>query len=120
MTKYIKRKVTIIFVLIAPIIALCTLGPSSDASAYVQSAKSLFASKCSVCHGNDGSGSTAKGKELKVRNWRISSDVKKMTEAQMVDVTLKGKGKMEGYEKTLGKEKVQTLIAYARELMSKE
>ena len=42
-----------------------------------QSVKSLYASKCAVCHGNDGSANTAKGKELKVRNLR-SEEFKKM------------------------------------------
>jgi hypothetical protein len=34
-------------------------------------------------------------------------------------VMLKGKGKMEGYEKTLGKEKLEQLLAYCRELSNK-
>jgi len=83
-----------------------------------QSVKSLYASKCAVCHGNDGSANTAKGKELKVRNLR-SEEFKKMPDAKALEVMLKGKGKMEGYEKTLGKEKVEQLLAYCRELSNK-
>jgi mono/diheme cytochrome c family protein len=83
-----------------------------------QSVKSLYASKCAVCHGNDGSANTAKGKELKVRNFH-SEEFKKMPDAKALEVLSKGKGKMEGYEKTLGKEKVEQLLAYCRELSNK-
>jgi len=91
---------------------------SSPAAFAFQSVKSLYQSKCAVCHGNDGSANTAKGKELKVRNLR-SEEFKKMTDAKAMEVLLKGKGKMEGYEKTLGKEKLQQLLAYCRELSNK-
>lgn len=90
---------------------------SPSASAY-QSAKSLYASKCAVCHGNDGLGNTAKGKELKVRPFN-SAEFKKMPDPKALELLLKGKGKMEGYEKTLGKEKCEQLLAYCRELSNK-
>jgi mono/diheme cytochrome c family protein len=96
---------------------LAARAPSPPAFAF-QSVKSLYASKCAVCHGNDGSANTAKGKELKVRNLR-SEEFKKMPDAKAMEVLLKGKGKMEGYEKTLGKEKLEQLLAYCRELSNK-
>jgi len=96
---------------------LAARAPSPPTLAF-QSVKSLYASKCAVCHGNDGSADTAKGKELKVRNLR-SEEFKKMPDAKAMEVMLKGKGKMEGYEKTLGKEKLEQLLAYCRELSNK-
>lgn len=105
------------FAAVAMILSLLTLTSSSNA-AYFQSAKSLYQSKCAVCHGNDGSANTAKGKELKVRNLR-SEEFKKMTDAKAMEVLMKGKGKMEGYEKTLGKQKLTELLAYCRELSNK-
>ncbi len=93
------------------------LTPASNA-AYFQTPKSLYASKCAVCHANDGSGATAKGKELKVRSLK-SEEFKKMTDPKAMEILLKGKGKMEGYEKTLGKEKLTQLLAYCRELSNK-
>src|SRR5262245_61204456 len=72
----------------------------------VQSAKSVDASRCAVCHGNCGSANTAKGKELQVRNLR-SEEFKKRPDAKAMEVMLKGKGKREGYEQTLGKEKLE-------------
>ena len=93
------------------------LSPAPTALAF-QSVKSVYASKCAVCHGNDGSGSTAKGKELKVQPF-TSPEFKKLPDAKALEILLKGKGKMEGYEKTLGKEKCEQLLAYCRELGGK-
>ncbi len=74
-----------------------------------------YKAKCASCHGMDGKATTAKGKELKVRAFN-SDEVKKMSDQKLLEVILKGKGKMEGYEKTLGKEKCQALVAYCRNL----
>ena len=100
-------------------LTLSLYASASEPKAFAfQSVKSLYASKCAVCHVNDGSANTAKGRELKVRNLK-SEEFKKMTDAKAMEVMLKGKGKMEGYEKTLGKEKCQELLAYCRELSNK-
>jgi mono/diheme cytochrome c family protein len=117
MTSFAKKTVTAIFATTVLTLSLSALATSPTASAF-QSVKSLYASKCAVCHGNDGSANTAKGKELKVRNLR-SEEFKKMPDAKAMEVMLKGKGKMEGYEKTLGKEKLEQLLAYCRELSNK-
>ena len=117
MTSLAKKTVTTIFAGAVLTLSLSALALSPSALA-VQSMKSLYASKCAVCHGNDGSANTAKGKELKVRNLR-SEEFKKMSDAKAMEVMLKGKGKMEGYEKTLGKEKLEQLLAYCRELSNK-
>ncbi len=118
MTKFTRKTIFLGFIAAALIVVATTTTQSTDA-AYFQSAKSLFASKCSVCHGNDGTGNTAKGKEVKARNWKTDPEVKKMTDAKMLEIVLKGKGKMEAYEKTLGKEKVEMLVTYGKELMGK-
>jgi mono/diheme cytochrome c family protein len=117
MTSFAKKTVTTIFAATVLTLSLSALALSPPALA-VQSVKSLYASKCAVCHGNDGSANTAKGKELKVRNLR-SEEFKKMPDAKAMEVMMKGKGKMEGYEKTLGKEKLEQLLAYCRELSNK-
>ena len=117
MISFAKKTFVAIFATAVLTLSLSALAPSHAAVAF-QSAKSIYASKCAVCHGNDGSANTAKGKELKVRNLR-SEEFKKMPDAKAMEVMLKGKGKMEGYEKTLGKEKLEQLLAYCRELSNK-
>jgi cytochrome c553 len=76
---------------------------------------SAYKAKCASCHGMDGNANTAKGKELKVRAFS-SAEVKGMSDQKLLEVILKGKGKMQGYEKSLGKEKCQALVAYCRSL----
>jgi mono/diheme cytochrome c family protein len=106
-------------VLMLSLFAALALTASSSQALAFQSVKSVYASKCAVCHGNDGTANTAKGKELKVRNF-TSDEFKKMPDAKAMEVLLKGKGKMEAYEKTLGKEKLEQLLAYCRELSNKK
>ena len=108
-----KMIVTTLTVSALGLVAL--LPTSSQATAVFDETSTLFKSKCSSCHGMDGKGATAKGKELKVRAFG-SPEVKGMSDAKLLDAILKGKGKMEGYEKTLGKEKAQALVAYCRSL----
>jgi mono/diheme cytochrome c family protein len=121
MTSFAKK--TVVAIIATAVLTISLSAPlsarfPSPPTLAFQSMKSLYASKCAVCHGNDGSANTAKGKELKVRNLR-SEEFKKMPDAKAMEVLLKGKGKMEGYEKTLGKEKLEQLLAYCRELSNK-
>ncbi|MBO0726339.1 MAG: cytochrome c [Blastocatellia bacterium] len=114
-TVVVKFATTVLTLTIFAALAMTT--SSAPAHAF-QSVKSVYASKCAVCHGNDGTANTAKGKELKVRNF-TSDEFKKMPDAKAMEVLMKGKGKMEAYEKTLGKEKLEQLLAYCRELSKK-
>jgi mono/diheme cytochrome c family protein len=117
MNSFAKKTVVAIGAATVLTFALSASISTPTASAF-QSVKSLYQSKCAVCHGNDGRANTAKGKETKTRDFR-SEEFKKMTDAKALEVLMKGKNKMEGYEKTLGKEKLQQLLAYCRELSNK-
>jgi mono/diheme cytochrome c family protein len=122
MTSFARKTVVTKFataVLTLSLFAALAVTMSSPPALAFQSVKSLYASKCAVCHGNDGTANTAKGKELKTRSLK-SDEFKKMTDAKAMEVLIKGKGKMEGYEKTLGKEKLEQLLAYCRELSNKQ
>ena len=92
---------------------------SSSPAAPPASAQDVYLDKCAICHGKDGSGNTAKGKKLNVKDVR-SPEVQKMSEAQLAEIITKGKGKdMDGFEKELGKETCQKLAAYMRDLAKK-
>ena len=77
-----------------------------------------YKAKCASCHGADGSGSTAPGKALKVRDLR-SADVQKQSDDQLFAIVAKGKEKMPGYEKTLGADTCKALVAHIRKLAGK-
>ena len=86
------------------------------AAAPPASAQDVYLDKCSVCHGQDGAGNTAKGRKLKVKNVR-SPEVQKMGEAEMIEIVGKGKGKdMDGFEKELGADTVKQVVGYYRTL----
>jgi mono/diheme cytochrome c family protein len=77
--------------------------------------EALFKAKCAMCHGADGSGNTAMGKKLQVRDLR-SGAVQSQSDAALLGIITKGKGKMPAYEKSLGSGKCQELLAYVRQL----
>jgi len=91
---------------------------SAGASVAPADAAATYKSKCASCHGADGSGQTAAGKNLKIKDMR-SAEVQKLSDAQLFEITAKGKGKMPGYEKTLGAETCKALVAHVRKLAGK-
>jgi cytochrome c6 len=80
--------------------------------------ETLFKTKCAMCHAADGSGKTAMGEKLKVRDLR-SDEVQKQKDAELGQSITKGKNKMPAYEGKLSKEEVAKLVAYIRELGKK-
>lgn len=72
-----------------------------------------YKAKCASCHGADGSGSTATGKKLKVRDLS-SEDVQKLTDDELTKVIAGGKGKMPGYAKKLSADQIKALVALIR------
>jgi mono/diheme cytochrome c family protein len=82
-------------------------------------AASVYKARCAVCHGADGSGNTAVGKNMSLRDLR-SADVQKQTDEQLFEITAKGKNKMPGYEKSLKEAQIKDLVAYIRDLAKKK
>lgn len=87
---------------------------SSAGSPIFDDAAITFKTKCASCHGLDGSGNTAAGKKLSVRDLR-SPEVKKMSDAQMNTIITKGKGKMPA-AKTLSADQITQLVAHIRSI----
>ncbi len=88
------------------------------APAAVEDVGTTFKVKCASCHGADGSGSSAVGKKMGLRDLR-SAEVQKQSDAQLQTIIGKGKGKMTGYEKSLGADQVKALVGYVRQLGKK-
>src|SRR5262245_37993815 len=77
-----------------------------------------YKSKCASGQGDNGNGQTATGKTLKRRDLR-SAEVQGLSDEQLYEIIAKGKGKMPGYEKTLGGDTSKALAAYVRQLAGK-
>jgi cytochrome c6 len=77
-----------------------------------------FKAKCAACHGADGTGSTATGKALKVRDL-ASPDVQSQSDAQLTEIVTNGKNKMPAYKGKLTDDQIKGLVAYIRELAKK-
>jgi mono/diheme cytochrome c family protein len=113
-----KRNVLALVASLVTVTALAvTLLPERSEGAAVTSADAAatYKAKCASCHGADGSGKTATGKRLKLRDLG-SPDVQKLTDDQLLAIISKGKGKMPGYQKSLGADTCKALVAYMRQL----
>jgi cytochrome c6 len=88
---------------------------ASAAGVRAQEAADLFKSKCQVCHGADGKGDTAAGKKLGVKDFH-APEVTKMSDAELIEITKKGKDKMPSYDKKLTDDQIKQLVKYIRTL----
>jgi cytochrome c6 len=96
------------------LVAVMMLGAVSCALAQDDVA-ALYKTKCQVCHGADGKGDTPAGKKLEVKDFH-SPEVAKMSDAELIDITHKGKGKMQGYDKKITDGQIKALIQYIHSL----
>ena len=103
-----KTRSLVILTALALFLSLPAMAAGPDGAA-------IYKSKCTACHGADGSGQTPVGKSMKIRDLR-SPEVQKQTDVQLTDVIAGGKGKMQGYGKTLSTADIQALIAHIRTL----
>jgi cytochrome c6 len=85
-------------------IAMCA------SSAIAQDAAATYKAKCAMCHGADG-----KGGKMGTRDF-ASADVKAESDAQLIDIVTKGKGKMPSYGGKLKDTEIKDLVGYIRTL----
>jgi cytochrome c6 len=110
-------KTVVVGVMTFAILALVILFQTSSQAAGTTAGNGgeTFKAKCVACHGADGTGNTPAGKAMKVRNL-ASAEVQGQTDAQLYEIIAKGKGKMKGFEATLGADKCKELVAFVRTL----
>jgi mono/diheme cytochrome c family protein len=87
----------------------------AGASGRAEDTAALYKAKCAACHGPDGKGNTAAGKKLGVRDFH-APEVAKMSDAELFDITKKGKEKMPAYDKKLTDDQIKDLVKYIRGL----
>jgi cytochrome c6 len=98
-----KRK---IFVFATIIVASAAVGVAADAAAN-------WNQLCASCHGKDGSGNTAMGKKLGLKDY---SKEQSFSDAEATNIIKNGKGKMKGYKDKLSDADVKALVSYVRSL----
>ena len=111
-THMLLNRPTILSFCIALALAAFNINRSSAAAA---TGADTFKSKCATCHGPDGSGSTAMGQRLKVRDL-TSPDVQKQSDADLTAIITNGKPPMPAYGKSLSSADIHELVAYIRTL----
>jgi mono/diheme cytochrome c family protein len=87
------------------------LAVALPAAAFAADGAAIYKTKCNACHGPDGSGQTAVGKNLKVKALG-SPEVQKMTDAEITKVLTEGKGKMPAAK--LAADDMKAVIGFVR------
>ena len=86
---------------------------SSTAGLAQSSAQALYKEKCMNCHGPSGLADGVVGKLMKVKP--ISDpEVKKLTEAEMIQMVRTGAGKMQPYKGELTDAQIKATVDYLR------
>lgn len=106
------RLAVVVFLLFAMLLLVIPAGKADDTAA-------LYKSKCAMCHAADGSGDNPTGKAMKVTDLR-SEEVQKKTDAQLIESTTNGKGKMTAFKGKLTDAQIKDLVKYVRELAKKK
>lgn len=81
-------------------------------------AGALYKSRCSPCHGQDGSGNTPMGKKLNARPLG-SDEVQKQSDAALSQTISAGKGKMPAFASKMTPAEVQEVVKYIRTFAKK-
>ena len=86
---------------------------ASSGAAFAADGAALWTQNCASCHGKDGSGNTAMGKKLGVKDYTKSQS---FSDAEATNVIANGKGKMKAYKGKLSDADIKALVAYVRSL----
>lgn len=91
-----------------------TMGASAQEHAAAPAAKSLFSSRCAMCHGADGHGSDM-GKSLHVKDL-TSKEVQSESDAELAHLIATGKNNMPPFKDSLKEDEIHGLVQYLRTL----
>ena len=85
-------------------------------------AKKMYGYDCAMCHGahGDGKGDLVASMSLTMKDWREPASLSNISDGEIYDIIVKGKGKMVGEGDRLPAEKVWHLINYVRSFAKKD
>lgn len=70
-----------------------------------------YKAKCAMCHGADGLAATGMGKTMNIKSFKDPAQVK-LTDAELIAATTKGKGKMPAYAGKLTDPQIKEVVVY--------
>jgi mono/diheme cytochrome c family protein len=80
-----------------------------------ETAAETYKTTCAMCHGADGKGDTALGKNLHAKDL-TSDEVQKQSDAELSTIIVKGKENMPGFEGRLTPVQIKGLVKFIRSL----
>jgi mono/diheme cytochrome c family protein len=84
------------------------------AACFAQSSgEAVYKQKCQTCHGADGLANSGAGKVMRVKPI-TDPQVKKLSETEMIELTLNGKGKMQAWKGELTSAQIKGSVDYFR------
>ena len=85
-------------------------------------AKKLFGYDCAMCHGpaGDGKGDLAASTGMKVGDWRDSAKLEALSDHEIFEIIMRGKGRMVGEADRYPADTVWELVNYVRTFAKKE
>ncbi len=86
------------------------LGIAAYAAEKQEGPSDLFKQYCAKCHGEDGTGNTPKGKQLKARDFTDSEFQNAKSDGDLVKTVTKGGEDMPAFGKKLSKEEIESLV----------
>jgi cytochrome c6 len=98
------RGVVVIFALI-----------SCSVAARGQDGAETYKTRCSPCHGVDGSGNTPAGRAVKAQDLRAPT-IQSKQDAELAKLIADGKGKMPAFKSSLSGDQIKSVVAHIRTL----
>jgi mono/diheme cytochrome c family protein len=95
--------------------------PVAPTAEGLAASKKMFGYDCAMCHGasGDGKGDLVESMKLTMKDWREPATLSGMTDAQIYEMIVKGKGQMTGEGDRLPPNEVWKMVNYVRSLAKK-
>lgn len=97
------------------LLLFCSISFAVCAQTAPSSGLAVYKARCAVCHGADATGNTTMGKQLNAPDLH-STDVQKLTVAEMARVVTEGKDPMPSFQDQLSPDEIAKVVAYVRTL----
>ncbi|HEY0591296.1 MAG TPA: cytochrome c [Thermoanaerobaculia bacterium] len=98
---------------VALLVFLPAISQTTFAGGSAPDGAALYKAKCAACHSLDGTGSSPMGKKMGLRDLG-STDVQKMTDAELTKVVTDGKAKMPPFKGKLSDEEIAAVVKHVR------